>query len=401
MSRYPIVMSSHSFFRYSPNPALLAARAVDLIWATYPGYSEELFTKDELFQSVEEHMSLAIRVIRRGKTATAHELQARRGLGERRAQQGVPLESVIQAYRSTERVIFLDLLAAIQDWPIKLTTHYADLIITTFDLLTQEIINSYREASAEIESVRERAESELIQALASGVSPLNSDIDRWVDILGIDPAARYAAIAIFGRGSAASRESHHLRRRLHQALQPYISGSPLYGDVSEGTLALVSPYADVSQLATIVRDALLAAGQETGQVAGIGEISVGLAAAGNSCAHALIAARAAAAREPLTVLSYSDALLEAFLMSRPTIADRVFDDFLEPLRLQPHLVETLESLFRNGLSQASVARELFVHVNTVTHRVRRIRELSGKDPLNVEDGAQFLLALRWSSLRAH
>lgn len=372
---------------------------MDLIWAVYPGYSDEIFTKDELLNSVREHMDLAVRVIQRGSSPTPEELDARRGLGEQRAKQGVPLESVIQAYRSNERVIFLDLLAAMRDQPIREMNQYTELILTMFDLLTQQIINSYRDASAAIESLRERAESELMQAFASGVVPVAASIDRWVNVLGLDPSANYAGIAILGDPGAHGHKSQHLRHRLHRALQPYLLTPPLYGDVPDGTLVLVSLSPGAPLTADLLQGKLFDASDASTQVVGVGETRSGITLSVSSCDHALTAARAAMVRGPRTILGYSDALLEAFLMSRPTIADQLVDDFLGPLHGQPHLVETLESLYLNGLSQATVARELFVHVNTVTHRIRRTRELSGRDPLNLEDGAQFMLALRWLKLR--
>ena len=80
----------------------------------------------------------------------------------------MPLESVIQAYRSSERTIILDLFSDAESWPVRLTSHYADLVISTFDLLTQEMIDAYRETAASVEAASRRVENELVRAIVDG-----------------------------------------------------------------------------------------------------------------------------------------------------------------------------------------------------------------------------------------
>jgi DNA-binding PucR family transcriptional regulator len=51
----------------------------------------------------------------------------------------------------------------------------------------------------------------------------------------------------------------------------------------------------------------------------------------------------------------------------------------------------------DGHLQATADR-LYVHVNTVRHRLRRIRELSGRDPLSQNDLVDLRIAL-WTAER--
>ena len=55
-------------------------------------------------------------------------------------------------------------------------------------------------------------------------------------------------------------------------------------------------------------------------------------------------------------------------------ADALHEAVLGPLQRHPHLVETLQTLVDEHLSQSATARALYVHPNTVSHRVRRIQD---------------------------
>lgn len=52
-------------------------------------------------------------------------------------------------------------------------------------------------------------------------------------------------------------------------------------------------------------------------------------------------------------------------------------------------------LATNG-SLIDTARELFLHTNTVRHRLARIHEITGRNPLHFEDQAAFAIGLRAS-----
>jgi len=61
------------------------------------------------------------------------------------------------------------------------------------------------------------------------------------------------------------------------------------------------------------------------------------------------------------------------------------------------LVRTLEVFLACSGSWSQAAEAMFIHVNSLRYRVRRIGELTGRDPRSLEDQAAFLLALRMQS----
>lgn len=57
-------------------------------------------------------------------------------------------------------------------------------------------------------------------------------------------------------------------------------------------------------------------------------------------------------------------------------------------------VRTLRTFLAANGSLSDTARELFLHTNTVRHRLARIREITGRDPLRFDDQTAFAIGLR-------
>ncbi|MGV9798432.1 PucR family transcriptional regulator [Mycobacterium sp. NPDC003449] len=386
--------------RYAPDLDVLTQRAAELMWNVYPGYSPDRFGLDELIPSVRENLELAVHVLHRDRKPGSAELAPARALGSRRASQSVPLESVIQAYRSTERVILLDLFSDSRKWPARQASHRADLIISTFDLLTDEMINAYRDTSSAIEGSRRRTEADLVNALTSGHPVATAEFQQWTRILAIDPDLGWFAFALLGEAGADPLDLQRLRRRLVAQLQPHVTAVVL-GDVGRATIALVSPRDPAEPPRRMLDTVLPVLADQATIFCGIGRTSDSLTAAGESCRQALDAAGAAAARTGASgavVLDYHEALVEVLLSGRPTVADTLVETRLGPLAGHPHLTQTLEALLDNDLSQSRVARTTFVHVNTVNHRVKRIRDITGMDLTKFSDAVELALAVRWRRL---
>ena len=58
------------------------------------------------------------------------------------------------------------------------------------------------------------------------------------------------------------------------------------------------------------------------------------------------------------------------------------------------LVSTLHVFLANSGSWSKAAEAMFIHVNSLRYRIRRIHELTGRDPRSLEDQAALLLALQ-------
>ena len=126
-----------------------------------------------------------------------------------------------------------------------------------------------------------------------------------------------------------------------------------------------------------------------------GPVDVGLAGAIRSAAESLSAYRAAAAWPDAPRLIAADALLpERVLAGDAAAREQLLRRTHRPLRGSPTpLLPTLERFLSRGRSLEGTARELFVHVNTVRYRLRRVTELTGLDPSEPRDALTLQLGI--------
>ncbi|WP_067650541.1 PucR family transcriptional regulator [Nocardia harenae] len=73
-----------------------------------------------------------------------------------------------------------------------------------------------------------------------------------------------------------------------------------------------------------------------------------------------------------------------YQVSRPGPGRRQLAAVLAPLRAQPELLATLAAYLRYDRHRRRTSRALFIHDNTVDHRLRRIAALTGLDPMHVD-----------------
>jgi sugar diacid utilization regulator len=398
-------MVSQRGVAYRPDVAVLTERASGLMWRVYEGYSPEFFDEDELRASVRINIALAIDVIGQGAFPPSA-LQDASTLGRRRAAQLVPLESVIQAYRSTERVVMLDLLAVSESWPHGVVERSAELLLTTFDLLTDRMIAAYRETATAMDASRRRSELEIVRMVVEADQANEGLLVEGARTLGLPLKGNWFAIAFVIDSSSDTGkprdadydrfEVERFRRRLTAALRP-TTNAVLTGEGLGLHIGLVSARDGRDSVVRAVRQCVESFEGGSRVRVGVGEVSDDLARLAPSCHQAAGAARAAArARDARVVVQHQDALVDILLDGRPSTAAALVHSRLEPLEAHPYLVDTVRSLLEHDLSQSRAARALFVHVNTIAHRIRKIEELTGYSPVRHQDAVEFALALRWA-----
>jgi len=189
--------------------------------------------------------------------------------------------------------------------------------------------------------------------------------------LGVAPTASYAAIALAGATEVAvvSRLPAHAVARCGEALV-------LFTDDPETLLQTAGTYG-------------LTCGAGSTTAAPLVARSLREALAAYEFAH----------RRGATVLARDLATVDALLQTLPRHRVQVFvDQLLTPLhehdrRSGGDLVHSLGELMAGDGSISATARRLFVHPNTLRHRLRRIAEITGRDPLLLTDRTAFLIAL--------
>lgn len=91
--------------------------------------------------------------------------------------------------------------------------------------------------------------------------------------------------------------------------------------------------------------------------------------------------------------------LEGLLAQQPPerlapFVDLLLDPLIQSDRgRRTGFVSTLRAYFANNASLVDTARAEFLHVNTVRHRLERIHDITGRDPMRLVDRADLLIAL--------
>jgi DNA-binding PucR family transcriptional regulator len=103
-------------------------------------------------------------------------------------------------------------------------------------------------------------------------------------------------------------------------------------------------------------------------------------------------------------VALEDVIVDHMLSASPH-ARRILEGVLQPLldydeTHRADLVATLTAYLESGAKLTRAARRLMVHPNTVVYRLRRIHELTGRDPHDMSELLILFLALKRLELTA-
>ncbi len=201
--------------------------------------------------------------------------------------------------------------------------------------------------------------------------------------LGWDPAA--AVRVVVGSGAASSpEEPGELRREAARG-----GRSVLVGVQGNRLIVLVSePREGAGPIGRLVH------GFGPGPVV-VGPVAPNLATAHASAREALAGLRAAPgwpdAPRPVDA---DDLLPERALSGDPAAHRRLVEACMDPLEAAGgELLRTLAGYLEGGGALEACARALFVHPNTVRYRLRRVSELTGRNPTDPRDALVLRTAL--------
>lgn len=126
-----------------------------------------------------------------------------------------------------------------------------------------------------------------------------------------------------------------------------------------------------------------------------GRVGPGLQNASRSAAEALSGYRVVHAYPGAPrLLEAAELLPERLLAGDRSAADVLIREVFTPLAASTSpLIETLDAYLAHGGALDPAARSLFVHPNTMRYRLRRIADLTGRDPWAPRDQLAFTLAL--------
>jgi len=386
--------------RVADNVELLARRMTDAFVAEIPVYAhlprEQL--DGEILQICCYNLRVFLRFLADGDAPSDRELAPIKTSAARRAEERVPLETVLIAYHIGSRIGW----EALCD--VALPSEHADLlaaariVIAYTQIVTSEVSAAYLEERQAIYGEEREAHRSLAKALVAG-APAAVLAERF----GYRLADRYRVVALAIDASPDERTAgvepsvagRRKLRRIEQCLGDHLLG-------------LLEPYGGTVLVPAVPLAAAGAvAADDPSGVDPIRELVAGIAAAAGAPVRAAMTvqatdeglpAAAAQAHEVLRLLvrlrvppgayTLDDVLLEYVLSMAGPAAHRLADA-LAPVETGPQLIETLGAWFAADFNRRRTAAALHIHPNTLDYRLARIGELTGFSPATAR-GVQLL-----------
>ncbi|WP_203707995.1 PucR family transcriptional regulator [Asanoa iriomotensis] len=360
----------------------LADAMADRIRAGVALYRTDMVPAAELRRACLENLTLVFGAI--GHTEPT-ESRPSREHGRRRARDGVPLTAMMEAYRVGARFVWEQVAqaAAAEAVPTGVALRAATRMWLAQDVYTHDMAEGYRdEATAQLVD-REQERSALVQALLDG-ELADSNLWEAADLLRLPSRGPYVVIA--ARAATVGRRAlPHAERRLSALGIP--SAWRLQHGVELGLAALTAA-APVDKLVDALSDM---------PAAGVG-VSTPYARLQDTAAALRLARIALNSTLPDQRVSvFGRDPLATAAATAPDVLEQVADQVLASLAKIPaadraSLLDTFGTWLDAGGSSADAAARLFVHPNTVRHRLRRLQERTGRSLTHPRDVAELTMA---------
>jgi PucR C-terminal helix-turn-helix domain/GGDEF-like domain len=361
-----------------------AQRMAERIRAEEPLYAEGLaVTPDELRGSCRENL---LYVFGRLSGEPNVGTEAPRTTGSRRAEAGVPLSALLQAFRVGGRLVW-DLLVEHADGHTQdaLLRCAADIWAVSDDLAAAAT-DAYRGTSAD----RARHDRQLRSALLNGLldGQLGDSTHFWESAAALNLPHHGTFLLVAAECPAPGEEAlpdieDRLRRR------DVVSAWRLDAQQQEG-LVVLRPRFDAAQLCRELADRAL------GRV-GVSEPYGNLERTAPALRQARLACAAATPHTTDLVRFYQEPVA-VLLVSAPDAAESTARRILGPVLDLPDddravTVDTARVWIASAGSTSTAATRLHLHRNTVRYRLRRLEELTNRSLANPLDLAELHVAL--------
>ncbi|GHE48789.1 hypothetical protein GCM10017673_58020 [Streptosporangium violaceochromogenes] len=374
----------------------IAATLVDAVWERLPGYDQARMEVEDLSEVVAPNLTAMLSTVAERRRLTEAELLSAEALGQRRAIQGVPIESLVASWHAAERALIERLVTLAPPTEGYGLAELVQKLAAVTDSMIESSTDAYRRTRNEAAAHLDQIATDLVSRLAGG-EPLDpADVEERARLVGVPAQVPHRAAAIGTAGDTDPLALAKAQRTLLDTLRPRLRSRILAG--SKGSTMLLV-LADGPWLDEALARAAGRPGLPAGLVVGLGEPRPRLGEVGGSCREALSALEAGlrmgAGR---AVVHFRRVIPEVLLIDNPLDARRLVDTVLTPLRPSPALVETLRAHLSCGLSVRLTAQRLAVHENTVSYRLRRILQLLGLNTASELLRPDILLALRADEL---
>ena len=361
----------------------LTHRLVEVIVAEDPSYSGPGRTpREDLHHSCQDNLLRILQWLTGTTDPGTDPFDAPRATGQRRAEQGMPLESVLHAYRLGYRIIWEHLVSqARADGGVDGLVEAASEVWAIVDEFSSIVANSYRETEAEFARRDDRRRDALVDALLEGRGAERTVAADAATALDLPEHGRFAVVVLAGEDASRPAGSALRGAGLRVAWRNRTDR-----EIGVVSLGRAEPSDVVGALQGV-----------PGVRAGVSPAVDGLAEVDVAHRMAETALRALPTGEPL-VAELDARLPGALVVTAPDLSARLVRRALGGvLDLDSDertvLLDTLRTWLDTGGSAGQTAARLCCHRNTVLNRLRRLEGLTDRSLDRVDHLVEWSLAL--------
>jgi sugar diacid utilization regulator len=367
---------------------------------------------DEEFNAALQHVEVLVASVESAQPVPDRYLEELRELAARRLHQGMPLESFLHAARLWEIVCWDEVRRVTRtDLPQEpeAALEIGARILDLADRISTAVTHAYLDELTDRGLLRRDLLDALLTAKGDGGGAM-----RLARMLRVRLAENYVVVVVRGEGvevGDAREQPPAVRSRLDRIVQETrrnvrpTAGS-LLTSMRNGDLVVLYPASEPADLDAVRQDcAALAAALGAEVSIGMSGWHEGRSAVGHAYAEAKDAVEIAARTGIRGRAIRLDEVLVDSLLESSEPAQRILRATLRPLlsydaARQTALVPTLRAYLDARLNMTKSAEALFVNPNTVVYRLRRIKELTGRDPNDPDDLLVLSLAMKLADLRS-
>ena len=361
----------------------LTHRLVEVIVAENPSYSGPGHTpREDLQHSCRDNLLRILQWLTGTTDPGTDPFDAPRATGQRRAEQGMPLESVLHAYRLGYRIIWEGLVSqARADGGVDGLVEAASEVWAIVDEFSSIVANSYRETEAEFVRRDDHRRDALLDALLEGRGAERTVAADAATALDLPEHGRFAVVVLAGEDASRAAGS-----ALREAGMRVAWRNRTDREIGVVWLGRAEPSDVVGALQGV-----------PGVRAGVSPAVDGLAEVDVAHRLAETALRALPTGEPL--VGELDARLPgALVVTAPDLSARLVRRALGGVLdldgdERTVLLDTLRSWLDTGGSAGQTAARLCCHRNTVLNRLRRLEGLTDRSLERVDHLVEWSLAL--------
>lgn len=364
-----------------------------------PGYDEEHMARKDFAAKVGPSVELVLEHMATDAPLSVLNLNHARAIGEARALQGVPIDTVLHSWMAVQRVLMSRLLDYTDQVPGGELAEAARRLLALIEVLTWQSIEAYRQTRGDIATSYDGPTSDLVAALAGPDALSSGETVRRAQVAGARVNTEYVALAV---GSVSGLQGVlPAQRLLHRSLRGRYADRVLVGQVQEFAILLVPTGGANEALDGYLATALKESSWPGRASVALGMVAPSLVEVGDSIRQALQAGEVAFALNNLDrIVRFVDVIPEVIALHNRELTDLLIAAKLGDLIDKPELIETLNAYLRNQLSVRKTAAAMHMHSNTVLYRLNKLRAALGQEFSESNALVDLGLALRAYQMRS-